>query len=190
MPKLNKIYTRTGDQGLTRLADGQVVAKDSPRVQAYGSVDELNTWLGFALSMDLAEPLAAAAAKIQNELLDLGADLSTPLDSDISFHVPRIEKRHVDDLESLIDSLNEQLPSLDNFVLPGGDRAAAVLHVTRTVCRRTEREALSLSLEETIGEHVLPYLNRLSDLLFVMARWQNKHTGSEEAIWLPGASAS
>jgi cob(I)alamin adenosyltransferase len=190
MPKLNRIYTRTGDQGLTRLSDGQRVAKDSPRVQAYGSVDELNSWLGFALSLDLAEPLAETAIRIQSELFDLGADLSTPQEAELSFYVPRIEQRHVDALESLIDSLNEQLPSLDNFVLPGGDRAAAALHVARAVCRRTEREALSLSREETIGEHVLPYLNRLSDMLFVMARWQNKHTGSEEPIWQPGSSTS
>jgi cob(I)alamin adenosyltransferase len=190
MPKLNKLYTRTGDQGMTRLADGQRVPKDSPRVQAYGSVDELNSWLGYALSMDLSEPLQEAVAKIQNELFDLGADLSTPQEAETSFHVPRIEQRHVDDLESLIDMLNESLSPLDNFVLPGGDRAAAALHIARAVCRRSEREVMVMSREQPIGDYVLPYINRLSDALFVMARWQNNQTGRKEPIWQPGSTSS
>lgn len=190
MPKLTKLYTRTGDQGTTALTDGQRVPKDSLRVRAYGSVDELNSWLGFALSFGLTEPLGEALSRIQNELFDLGADLSTPRAAQVSHPVPRIGKQHVQALEALIDSLNTELAPLENFVLPGGDQGAAVLHISRTVCRRTEREALTLSREQPIGDQVLPYLNRLSDVLFAMARWQNAQTGSEAPLWQPGSTSS
>lgn len=187
MPRLTKIYTRTGDAGTTALGGGQRVPKDARRVQVYGTVDELNSQLGVALAVGLSERLAPEVQNIQNVLFDLGSDLSFPEEEKDKFSLPQIEQRHVDALEALIDELNAAVGPLDNFVLPGGALGAAHLHAARAICRRAEREATTLSREERVGGFVLPYLNRLSDALFVMARYENQASGVAEPLWKPGA---
>jgi cob(I)alamin adenosyltransferase len=186
MPRLTKIYTRTGDEGMTGLAGGQRVPKDSQRVETYGTVDELNSQIGVALATGLCERLGGELRLIQNELFDLGSDLATPATSQARHPVPTIEPRHIEKLERLIDEFNEVVGPLANFLLPGGALGAAQLHVARTVCRRAEREATALARDETIGPTVLPYLNRLSDALFVMARYENHERGVAEPLWKPG----
>jgi cob(I)alamin adenosyltransferase len=185
MPRLTRIYTRTGDEGLTGLGGGQRVPKDSQRVETYGTVDELNSQIGVALATGLCERLTAELILIQNELFDLGSDLATPATSQARHPVPTVEPRHIEKLEHLIDELNEVVGPLANFLLPGGSRGAAQLHVARTICRRAERAATMLAREETIGPTVLPYLNRLSDALFVMARFENHERGVSEPLWQP-----
>ena len=187
MPRLTRIYTRTGDEGMTGLGGGQRVAKDSRRVAAYGTVDELNSQIGLAVASGLCERLTAELASVQNELFDLGADLATPAPSQARHPVPTIEARHVEKLERLIDEFNDVVGPLTNFLLPGGSPGAAQLHVARTVCRRAEREAITLARDEEIGATVLPYLNRLSDALFVMARYENHQAGVPEPLWEPGS---
>ncbi len=187
MPRLTKIYTKTGDAGTTGLGGGQRVAKDSIRVATYGTVDELNSHIGVALATGLCERLTAELGAIQNQLFDLGADLATPATSQARHPVPTVEARHIEALEHLIDELNGVVGPLTNFLLPGGSPGAAQLHVARTVCRRAERAATTLAREETIGATVLPYLNRLSDALFVMARFENHERGVAEPLWQPGA---
>ena len=186
MPRLTRIYTKTGDQGLTGLGGGRRVPKDSARVRAYGTVDELNSTIGVALALGLTERLATELQTIQNELFDLGADLCWPSDDDRRERIPTVQPKHVERLEALIDELNEIVGPLTNFLLPGGSPGAAELHVARTICRRAERETITLSREEAIGELVLPYLNRLSDALFVMARYENHANGVDEPLWQPG----
>lgn len=183
MPRLTKIYTRTGDGGDTRLGTGEPVPKTSPRIVAYGTVDELNTQLGVVVAAGPAKELCEALRRIQNELLHAGAELCICPSAREKKPGPRIEAEHVTQLERLIDRLNGQLEPLKNFVLPGGTPAAAQLHVARTVCRRAEREVVRLSQKEPVGEHVVPYLNRLSDALFVMARYENKLAGVAEPLW-------
>ncbi len=186
MPRLDRIYTKTGDEGMTGLGGGRRVSKDAPRVAAYGTVDELNSTIGVALALGLTDRLATELATIQNELFDLGSDLCWPEDDERRGRIPTVQPKHVDRLERLIDDLNGGLAPLTNFLLPGGSPGAAQLHVARTVCRRAEREAITLSHEEPIGELVLPYLNRLSDALFVMARFENHERGVTEPLWQPG----
>lgn len=186
MPRLTKIYTKTGDEGMTGLAGGQRVPKDSQRVETYGTVDELNSQIGVALATGLCERLIGELRLIQNELFDLGSDLATPAASQARHPVPTIEPRHIEKLERLIDEFNEVVGPLANFLLPGGSAGAAQLHAARTVCRRAEREAMALAREETVGATVLPYLNRLSDALFVMARYENHERGVAEPLWEPG----
>jgi cob(I)alamin adenosyltransferase len=186
MPRLTRIYTKTGDEGMTGLGGGRRVAKDSPRVRAYGTVDELNSAIGVALALGLNERLANELATIQNELFDLGSDLCWPEDDERRARIPTVQPKHVRRLETLIDELNEVVGPLTNFLLPGGAPGAAQLHVARTICRRAEREAITLSHEEPIGELVLPYLNRLSDAMFVMARFENHEQGVAEPLWQPG----
>jgi cob(I)alamin adenosyltransferase len=186
MPRLNRIYTRTGDSGLTGLGGGQRVPKDSQRVETYGTVDELNSQIGVALATGLCARLAEELPLIQNELFDLGSDLATPATSQARHPVPTVEPRHIEKLERLIDELNDVVGPLANFLLPGGSLGAAQLHVARTICRRTERAATTLAREEEIGASVLPYLNRLSDALFVMARFENHERGVPEPLWQPG----
>jgi len=183
MPKITKIYTRTGDDGTTALGTTRRVSKDAPRVAAYGTVDELNALLGLALSYELDEKLAMVLPKIQNDLFHLGSDLAFPEEEKKQFSVPRIEERHVNSLESLIDELNESVGPLTNFILPGRVQGAAVLQVARAVCRRAEREVVSLSREEEVNPLNLQYLNRLSDALFVMGRYENKQKGVQEPLW-------
>jgi cob(I)alamin adenosyltransferase len=186
MPRLTRIYTKTGDEGMTGLGGGRRVAKDSPRVRAYGTVDELNSAIGVALALGLTDRLTDELASIQNELFDLGSDLCWPEDDERRARIPTVQPKHVRRLEKLIDELNEVVGPLTNFLLPGGAPGAAQLHLARTICRRAEREAITLSHEEPIGELVLPYLNRLSDALFVMARFENHERGVDEPLWQPG----
>lgn len=183
MPRLTKIYTRTGDDGSTALGLGARIAKDSPRVESYGTVDELNAALGVAVAAALPAELASDLARIQNDLFHLGADLCVTEEDKAKRPLPRIEERHVAALEALIDRWNEELPPLANFVLPGGSPAAAALHVARTVCRRAERLVVSLARNEAVGEWTIPYLNRLSDTLFVLARAANRLAGVDEPLW-------
>jgi len=183
MPRITKVYTRTGDDGTTGLGTGGRVGKDSPRIEAYGTVDELNSQVGLALSCGVNDAIAPALRAIQNDLFHLGSDLCIPEEEKERQPVPRIEERHVAALESLMDRLSEELAPLANFVLPGGAPAAAQLHVARTVCRRAERLVVALSRSEAVGPHTVEYLNRLSDALFVMARHENKRRGIPDVLW-------
>jgi cob(I)alamin adenosyltransferase len=186
MPRLDRIYTKTGDAGMTGLGGGRRVPKDSLRVRTYGTVDELNSQIGVALATGLCDLLAAELPRIQNELFDLGSDLATPASSQARHPVPTVEARHIEKLERLIDEFNDVVGPLTNFLLPGGSPGAAQLHVARTICRRAEREATTLARDEAVGPTVLPYLNRLSDALFVMARFENHERGVAEPLWKPG----
>jgi cob(I)alamin adenosyltransferase len=183
MPRLTKIYTRQGDAGETSLSGGQRVPKDSLRVSAYGTVDELNSTLGVALASGLCLRLAGIVPGIQNELFHLGSDLSFREEDKVKYAIPQVEARHIERLESLIDEMMAVVGPLQNFILPGGSPGSAHLHVARTVCRRAEREVIALSREEAIGPFVVRYLNRLSDALFVMARFENHARGVAEPLW-------
>ncbi len=187
MPRLTKIYTKKGDEGQTSLGGGQRVPKDHLRVAAYGTVDELNSHIGVALAMGLCEPLDTVLPEIQNELFDLGSDLAFVEADKELYKLPQIELRHVERLEQLIDEMTAVVGPLENFILPGGSLGAAQLHVARTVCRRAERDVATLAQAEGIGINVLAYLNRLSDALFVMARYENRMQGVPEPLWQPGA---
>lgn len=186
MPRLTKIYTKRGDSGTTALGGGQRVPKDALRVAVYGTVDELNSLIGVALAGGLCDRLAEVLPSIQNELFDLGSDLCFLEEDKAKYPLPQIEPRHVQRLEALIDEMTAVVGPLENFILPGGSQGAAHLHVARTVCRRAEREATTLAREEGIGSQVIPYLNRLSDALFVMARYENHQQGVAEPLWRPG----
>lgn len=183
MPRLTKIYTRTGDDGTTALGSKLRVPKDHPRVRAYGTVDELDSLIGVALAQGLTPRLAETLPVVQNLLFHLGADLSFPANEGKEFNIPRIKPEHIEWQEKLIDELNAQVGPLENFILPGGSPGAAALQLARTVCRRAERELVTLAREEEVSAEALPYLNRLSDLLFVMARYENKQRGVDEPLW-------
>lgn len=190
MVTLNRIYTRTGDRGQTRLAGGQKVSKADLRVEAYGAVDETNACLGLArLHTAGSADLDAMLARIQNELFDLGADLSTPpRRGETEGSVLRMSEAQTERLENEIDELNGLLPELKSFILPGGTPAAAALHVARTVCRRAERATVRLmEAGEPVSGPALRYLNRLSDWLFVAARFANDR-GASEVFWRSGAT--
>ena len=183
--RLDRIYTRGGDGGETSLGDGSRVSKTDPRIEAYGTVDELNSMIGFALAGELPGSTRLWLEGIQNELFDLGADLSVPLGDEKKERL-RITQEQVDGLEELCDVANEGLEPLRSFVLPGGTDAAARLHVARTVCRRAERLAVGLAALDSVNPLAIAYLNRLSDLLFILARASN--TGLGEPLWRPGSS--
>jgi cob(I)alamin adenosyltransferase len=183
--RLTRIYTRGGDAGETSLGDGSRASKLDPRIGAFGTVDELNSSLGLVLAGDCPEPLRPLLERIQNELFDVGADLCVPLHEEGRL---RVEQPLIDALEASCDRFNEDLPELRSFVLPGGTEAAARLHVARTICRRGEREALLASQQHDVNPLVLVYLNRLSDLLFILARAANEAEGHDEPLWQPGAS--
>lgn len=183
MPRITRVYTRTGDDGTTSLGDGARVPKDSPRVDAYGTVDELNSVIGAAISRGLDPEVSEILRRVQNELFHLGADLCVREPEKEKRPVPRIEDRHVVALESLMDALSERLTPLENFVLPGGTPGAAELHVARTVCRRAERLVIALSRAEEVGADTVRYLNRLSDALFVLARYENFRRGIPDVLW-------
>ncbi len=183
MPRITKVYTRTGDDGTTGLGTGQRVPKDSLRIEAYGTVDELNSHIGVAIAVGIDKVLSKELARIQNDLFHLGSDLCIPEADKTRLKVPQIEQRHVDALEQLMDRLSAELTPLENFILPGGFPAAAHLHVARTVCRRAERRVIALSRKETIGPFTVKYLNRLSDALFVMARFENRRRGVQDITW-------
>ena len=189
MPRITKVTTRRGDGGETSLGSHARVPKDARRVSAYGTVDELNSAIGVALAFGLDGALGPSLRRIQNELLDVGADLAMPQRADEDA-TRRIATADVTGLEADQATLLAGLEPLKNFVLPGGLAGAAQLHVTRTVCRRAEREAVSLGHVEVINPEVLRYLNRLSDLLFVMARVQAKRDAVAEPVWQPRGSVS
>jgi cob(I)alamin adenosyltransferase len=180
---LSRIYTRTGDRGETHLGDLSRVPKTDARVVAYGAVDELNSQLGVVLAGEVPEALRAELARVQNDLFDLGADISVPYEAgDAKL---RVTDDHVERIERVCDRFNAELPVLKSFVLPGGAEAAARLHVARTVCRRAEIEALRA---EGLNPAVHRYLNRVSDLLFILARAANAAAGAEETLWKPGGA--
>ncbi|HEY6926254.1 MAG TPA: cob(I)yrinic acid a,c-diamide adenosyltransferase [Steroidobacteraceae bacterium] len=175
--RLSKIYTRTGDDGTTGLGDGTRVPKDGPRVEAYGTVDELNSTIGVLLAIPaLPDAISSCLTEIQHELFDMGGELCIP-----GHRV--ITDSHVTQLEETLDKFNDALPPLKEFILPGGGPAAAACHVARTVARRAERRVLTLSREEPVAPEVLKYLNRLSDLLFVLARVLARHERGTEVLW-------
>jgi cob(I)alamin adenosyltransferase len=175
--RLSKIYTRTGDDGTTGLGDGTRVPKDGPRVEAYGTVDELNSTIGVLLAVPaLPDTVISCLTEIQHELFDMGGELCIP-----GHRV--ITDGHVTRLETTLDAFNDALPPLKEFILPGGGPAAAACHVARTVARRAERRVLTLSREEPVAPEVLKYLNRLSDLLFVLARVLARHEQGTEVLW-------
>jgi len=176
-----KIYTKKGDKGVTSLFGGQRISKNSLRIKAYGTVDELNSILGQVRSGGVTSDLSGILKLVQNQLFTLGADLSTPPGSKTK--IERMGNSEIDLLEKNIDSLSEQLPPLKNFILPGGTPAAATLHVARTVCRRAERHCIALLEEDETSDISVKYLNRLSDLLFVMARYENNTAGISDEAW-------
>jgi cob(I)alamin adenosyltransferase len=190
---LNRIYTKRGDAGETSLVGGQRIPKDAPRIEVYGTVDELNAVVGLATvscgdDARLA-PLAAILRRVQHELFNLGSILAT-LPEDVHPHQPRVTPAEVEQLECEIDAMNANLPPLRSFVLPGGTRLNAELHVARTVCRRAERLLVALTREQSVPPDTIQYLNRLSDALFVWSRWVNHALGVPEVLWAPNEAAS
>ena len=193
MVRITRVYTRTGDKGNTALVGGRRVAKDSPRIESYGTIDELNSIIGLARAfnadkLDQGEAhryLDEVLAKIQDELFDLGSELATPEDAAYAgmYRVGAVEVKRI---EETIDHCQKDLAPLQSFILPGGGKIGAFLHQCRTVCRRAEREILRLSRAEDLSEWPLKYVNRLSDLFFVLARWVAKHGGEEEVLWQRG----
>ncbi len=174
--RLSKIYTRTGDDGSTGLGNGDRVRKDAARVEAYGTVDELNSAIGVLATADISHEFADLLATIQQRLFDLGGEVSIP-------GTTMITTDQVKGLENILDTLNASLPPLKDFVLPGGTPEAASCHMARAICRRAERRLISLAAAEEVNPKAIHYLNRLSDLLFVMARTLNREEGAEEILW-------
>jgi cob(I)alamin adenosyltransferase len=183
--RLTRIYTRGGDAGETSLGDGSRVSKLDGRIEAFGTVDELNAAIGLVLAGDVPDALRGALERVQNELFDVGADLSVP--AGVGGRL-RVEQSMVDRLEEDCDLFNAELPELRSFVLPGGTTAAAGIHVARTICRRAERETLRAARDTELGPLVAVYLNRLSDLLFILARSANALSRHAEPLWKPGAT--
>jgi len=194
---INRVYTRQGDRGETALVGGQRVGKDSPRIAAYGTVDELNAFLGAARAtvnqLAAQEPrlavLGAILLRVQHELFNLGSILAT-LPEDVHPRQPRVTDAEIEQLEKGMDAMNEDLPALRSFVLPGGSRVDADLHIARTVCRRAERKCVTLARVERVPPEAIRYLNRLSDALFVWARWAAHVSGAGETLWEPNRAAS
>ena len=175
--RLTKLYTKTGDDGTTGLGDGSRTTKDSARIEAVGTIDELNSWVGLLLAeLPANEPLIEPLTDIQHRLFDLGGELAVP-----GFQLIRAEM--VSNLELLCDELNEELPPLKEFILPGGSKSAGLCHMARAVARRAERIIVTLSTEETVGDDLRRYINRLSDVLFVMARQLARREGGQEVFW-------
>jgi cob(I)alamin adenosyltransferase len=177
--RLSKIYTRTGDKGTTGLGDGTRVDKDSFRVEAYGTVDELNSAVGWLLAADLPDPVRECLTLVQHELFDLGGELCVP-------GTLLIPESYVTRLEQELDAFNEDLPPLQDFILPGGSESAARCHMARAIARRAERRVCSLARQETVNEATVRYLNRLSDLLFVISRVLARRDGGAEVLWIHG----
>ena len=182
MPKRVKIYTWTGDDGTTGLIGGRRTRKDAARIAAYGTVDELNSAIGLARALHPGRKLDAVLARVQNDLFNLGAELATPT-AGLSRPTASVTAAHVAALEKLMDELEDDVPLLRNFILPGGAPAAAALHLARTICRRAERCCVALARREKVGPQVVPYLNRLGDALFVLARWINHRQDAKEIVW-------
>ncbi len=181
--RLTRIYTRGGDAGETSLGDGSRVSKLDARIAAFGVVDELNSLIGVVLAGEVPDAFRPWLERVQNDLFDVGADLSVPVDVEGRL---RTTQAQIDELERLCDELNADLPELRSFVLPGGTETAALLHVARATCRRAERAALVADQEHGVNPLGLVYLNRLSDLLFIAARAANAATGRDEPLWRPG----
>lgn len=175
--RIDRVVTRVGDKGRTQLVGGDMVSKSSDRVHAYGEVDELNSWLGLAVALGVDEALREPLEVIQHRLFTVGADLANP-----NLEGPRVLEEHVRELEEIMEGFMEELPPLEEFVLPGGGTAGAALHLARTVCRRAERACVSLAENSTVNPEALIFLNRLSDLLFVLARVANKRAGVPETL--------
>lgn len=176
--RLSKIYTRTGDKGDTGLGDGSRVDKDNIRVEAFGTVDELNSVIGMVLAHDIPNELTTCFNKIQHHLFDLGGELCIPGHT-------AINESYITYLENTLDNFNEELPDLKEFILPSGGHATSACHLARTVCRRAERRVVTLAKEETISPFSIHYLNRLSDLLFVISRVLARHENGSEVLWQP-----
>ncbi len=176
--RLSKIYTRTGDKGDTGLGDGSRVDKDHIRVEAFGSVDELNSIIGMILANDIAKEISTCLNKVQHHLFDLGGELCIP------GHIA-LDESYISYLETTLDNFNTNLPNLKEFILPAGGKATSVCHLARTVCRRAERRVVTLTKDETVSPHALSYLNRLSDLLFVIARVLARSENGSEVLWQP-----
>ncbi|MFN7542833.1 MAG: cob(I)yrinic acid a,c-diamide adenosyltransferase [Acidobacteriota bacterium] len=188
---LNRIYTKTGDKGETGLVGGQRVPKDAQRIAVFGTVDELNSFVGLvriSASDNRLKELEVICERVQHELFNLGSVLAT-LPEDLHPKQPRVNQETIAQLERDIDQYNSALPPLRSFVLPGGSRLCAELHVCRTICRRAERELVTLSHEEEVPRDALLYLNRLSDAFFVWSRWVNQALGVPEALWQPNKGA-
>ncbi len=177
--RLSKIYTRTGDKGTTGLGDGSRVEKDSMRVEAYGTIDELNSVVGMVLAHPLPQAVRQCLEDIQHDLFDLGGEFSTP-------GRQAMQESAITRLENILDDLNSDLPRLKEFILPAGGHATSTCHLARTVCRRAERRAISLAREENINPFAIAYLNRLSDLLFVISRVLARFENGSEVLWQPG----
>jgi cob(I)alamin adenosyltransferase len=179
-----KIYTKTGDNGETSLFGGERVAKDSLRIETYGTVDELNSFIGLAITELKSDEVRVTLEKIQNQLFILGSDLATPdTEENKKLKIERVPESFYINAENEIDNFTIKLEELNNFILPGGSKAAALLHVCRTVCRRAERKAVALNKAVKISKNIVIFLNRLSDLFFVMARYENKVAGLTDIRW-------
>lgn len=181
-----KIYTKTGDKGETGLFGGERVSKDSLRISAYGTIDELNSFIGYAISEIKDEGIRNNLIKIQNYLFTIGSDLATPdTEKNKKLNIHRTPESYYKEIEEMIDYYDSQLEELRNFILPGGSKGAALIHICRTVCRRAEREVVALKKTVTIGDNIIIFLNRLSDLFFVLSRFENKVSNHPDTIWNP-----
>jgi cob(I)alamin adenosyltransferase len=178
-----KIYTKKGDTGNTSLFGGQTVSKSASRIESYGTVDELNSILGVVRSFGVHPQIDEWLSALQQQLFILGADLATPKNSSTSIN--RISQKEIDFLETVIDQMDEELPTLKNFILPGGTTVAAALHYARTVCRRAERLTVACAMEVELSEMTVIYLNRLSDFLFMLGRYENFKSGEKDTPWIP-----
>lgn len=179
-----KIYTKTGDIGETSLFGGKRVWKDDPRVESYGTIDELNALLGYGVNQLSNDEVKETIREIQNDLFTVGSDLATPLDKDDSkFKIPRVDEEFIKKLEKKIDYFDDQNSPLKEFILPGGTNGSALLHYARTICRRAERKVVQLGKNVEIGGNIIVYLNRLSDLLFVLARFENNKNDTPDIKW-------
>lgn len=181
--RITKVYTKQGDKGYTRLGGGQKVRKDSTRIRAYGTVDELNSAIGVALSFGPVPEIEKALLQVQHQLFTIGGELCILEQDKSKWQIPRIRSEHISELELLIDRLNADLEPLQDFVLPGGTKAASFLHLARCTCRRAETLVVKLSQEDAVAEPVIQYLNRLSDALFVLARYENHKCNIGDVTW-------
>jgi cob(I)alamin adenosyltransferase len=179
-----KIYTKGGDKGETGLFGGERVSKNSARIEAYGTIDELNSFIGQAITEVKSNDVKDLLNTIQNQLFTVGSDLATPRsEKNEKYQIPRVPKEFFENIENQIDKFESELEPLKNFILPGGGKAAAILNICRTVCRRAERRVVTLKSSEDIGENILIFLNRLSDLFFVLSRYENMISGIPDTIW-------
>lgn len=183
MPRISRVTTRTGDDGTTGLGGGQRTPKDAPRIAALGAVDELSSAVGLAVAAGVSSGTAQRLRAVQNDLFHLGAELCVPEDDKVRQPGPRIEARHLQALDEMIDDLTGGLPPLENFVLPGGSPPAAALHMARALCRRAERTVVALARNEAVAPGIVQYLNRLSDALFLLARHENRAVGEPDVTW-------